>query len=599
MKIRLLTLFAFAGLFLLFSQNSDALIMINDPANTTDVIVVGTIVSVFPNYDKLETEYEVSIEDIVKGKSLLSHGNYTKTLHFTSPGIDDSEIELRRTTDYKLFEEGQRALFLLYEKNDKLVHGLSVVNSFCNAEQMIQLYYVPAGLVMTQDGIDEQPYHTHEPITAQFYYFNKNLDESTIDVNIKIVDDFPDVLHEETYALNLETCQAYAMAETQFVIEKPGKFAISVDVDGGNGGGVAISGIDVIDYFQSPLKQFKSGIPTDKITCKENLASIQKYDGSPACVKSNSVSKLVTREWGTSDNWIKISNADKSIHYELENAKISYVLAFSELQKPSLPEESKETSLQIGLIQTQDGMLKITLPRNLIDSKINNLDDDFFVLLDGMETDYTETKTESKRTLEFSFTPENHFIEIIGYGYHNAELSTFDDRLSELYRQCNIDKPGSIWDESEKYCSYTTIASGVSGHTISDSNDVDLSAENILIKSDSRHTFLEQLRKTPRTESMQNFTDAARDFVVSEALGNSEVSDLLSDNQYEVRCCTFSFDRNYTLYNRYVGLVFDIPEKYMKVVVTYDLSKQQISGASTEILLEDGIIKVGEKENEN
>lgn len=283
----------------LLSQNAAALMLIDDPVNSADVIVVGTILSVSPNYDKLETEYIVSIENVIKGESYVDTRNQTKILHFISPGINDPEIQIHRTINYKIFTEGDRALFLLHEKNGRLEHGLSVINSFCNAEQMMQLYYVPAtGLVLDQDGVAEQPYHTHNPITAHFYYFNKNLTESTIDVKIKIVDDFPDVLHEKISTLNLNTCQAYAVAETQFAIEKPGKFAISVDVDGGSG--MSISGINVIDYFQSPLKQIKLGIPIDEIQCNDNLVLVQKYDNSPACVKSETKDKLVERGWARS-----------------------------------------------------------------------------------------------------------------------------------------------------------------------------------------------------------------------------------------------------------------------------------------------------------
>lgn len=35
----------------------------------------------------------------------------------------------------------------------------------------------------------------------------------------------------------------------------------------------------------SPLKQFNHGVPISEINCKDNLVLIQKYDGSPACVK--------------------------------------------------------------------------------------------------------------------------------------------------------------------------------------------------------------------------------------------------------------------------------------------------------------------------
>jgi hypothetical protein len=52
----------------------------------------------------------------------------------------------------------------------------------------------------------------------------------------------------------------------------------------------------------SPLKQFKSGIQTDKIQCKENLQLIIKAsDGAPACIKPETKAKLVERGWAKAD----------------------------------------------------------------------------------------------------------------------------------------------------------------------------------------------------------------------------------------------------------------------------------------------------------
>ena len=49
--------------------------------------------------------------------------------------------------------------------------------------------------------------------------------------------------------------------------------------------------------FISPLKQFKSGIAIDEIQCKESLTPVTKHDGSPACVKSETKTKLIERGW--------------------------------------------------------------------------------------------------------------------------------------------------------------------------------------------------------------------------------------------------------------------------------------------------------------
>ncbi len=48
----------------------------------------------------------------------------------------------------------------------------------------------------------------------------------------------------------------------------------------------------------SPLEQFKSGVATDNVVCREGLQLLVKnMDGSPACVKPTSVSRLVAQGW--------------------------------------------------------------------------------------------------------------------------------------------------------------------------------------------------------------------------------------------------------------------------------------------------------------
>jgi len=53
----------------------------------------------------------------------------------------------------------------------------------------------------------------------------------------------------------------------------------------------------VLSMIGSPLKQFKSGILLDEIQCKESLILVVKHDGSPACVKPETIPKLIERGW--------------------------------------------------------------------------------------------------------------------------------------------------------------------------------------------------------------------------------------------------------------------------------------------------------------
>ena len=72
------------------------------------------------------------------------------------------------------------------------------------------------------------------------------------------------------------------------------------------------------------------------------------------------------------------------------------------------------SSLIIVIEAVDDGELTITLPREVIDAKIGDADDDFFVLVDAEEVDFDETKTDLDRTLVIAFSAGTEEIEIIG-----------------------------------------------------------------------------------------------------------------------------------------------------------------------------------------
>ena len=78
-----------------------------------------------------------------------------------------------------------------------------------------------------------------------------------------------------------------------------------------------------------------------------------------------------------------------------------------------IPEDT-ENSLIITIQTSIDGELSITLPRALIDAKLGNADNDFFVLVDGEEVAFGESKTATDRTLTIGFPDGAETIEIIG-----------------------------------------------------------------------------------------------------------------------------------------------------------------------------------------
>jgi predicted secreted protein with PEFG-CTERM motif len=74
-----------------------------------------------------------------------------------------------------------------------------------------------------------------------------------------------------------------------------------------------------------------------------------------------------------------------------------------------------DESLLVDVVTTGNGTITITLPRTLIDAKINDQQDDqFFVLVDGEDVDFQESKSSTDRTLTIPFSDGAQEIEIIG-----------------------------------------------------------------------------------------------------------------------------------------------------------------------------------------
>lgn len=286
------------SLMIVNTTNFASALLSGDPMKDTDVVVVGKIISANPNYNAVETEYVAEIEEIVKGWNLLEEGNNTKSIQFSSPGIRDYDNS--GPIYKKIFQVGDRALLMLNQRNGSLYESLwsRITTSDCSGSEIAQLHYAPSGLHLSQYSHDGAPLYTNEPITAKFYYFNKELSNKTINIEFVVVDDFPDVYHSENVTLSLTRCQSYAEASTEFIMSEPSTFAIRAIVGDHEGGSQSFSGVMVIDYVLSPLKQIESGIPPNEINCKEGLELIFKsYDSSPICITPETKEVLIERGW--------------------------------------------------------------------------------------------------------------------------------------------------------------------------------------------------------------------------------------------------------------------------------------------------------------
>lgn len=77
--------------------------------------------------------------------------------------------------------------------------------------------------------------------------------------------------------------------------------------------------------------------------------------------------------------------------------------------------DSDFVELILTMDTSSDGTVEITIPRSLLDAKFDTLDDEFFILVDGFETDCAEIDSTSEyRTLVTPFFVGSSFIDIIG-----------------------------------------------------------------------------------------------------------------------------------------------------------------------------------------
>ncbi len=210
---------------------------------------------------------------------------------------------------------------------------------------------------------------------------------------------------------------------------------------------LALSGIDVTTDKESYLdgdtimisgqvRDLLSGTPVSLqvFAANGNLVTIQQLDISPdktygieisaggALWKSKgtyTVKVLYGTQSRTAETTFEFGGSDGTTPKPSTTVKVdrtSFVLSYTIKGGSvlSVTPDDEANSLLIAIKTTSDGELTITLPRALIDAKINGEDDDFFVLIDGEEVEFTETTTSTDRTLTITFPDGAEEIEIIG-----------------------------------------------------------------------------------------------------------------------------------------------------------------------------------------
>ncbi len=122
-----------------------------------------------------------------------------------------------------------------------------------------------------------------------------------------------------------------------------------------------------------------------------------EFDGSTSNPTPTDPSSQIT------DTTITVEGSTDLITYEITGGKITGVMP-----------DVNANSLIIAIDATDDGSLTITIPKSVLLSETNGEDDDLFILIDGEEVDFDETRSSTDRTLTIQFPTGAEEIEIIG-----------------------------------------------------------------------------------------------------------------------------------------------------------------------------------------
>jgi len=105
-----------------------------------------------------------------------------------------------------------------------------------------------------------------------------------------------------------------------------------------------------------------------------------------------------------SDTMVSMGDGNGSIGYEITGGQLL-----------SITPDVDANSLIVGIDATSDGSLTLTIPRSVADALLESgEDDEFFVLIDGEEVDFSEDASSTDRTLTIAFQAGAEEIEIIG-----------------------------------------------------------------------------------------------------------------------------------------------------------------------------------------
>ena len=299
-----------------------------------DIILLGNVISKNSTFSPTFFSYEIKVEKYLK--------NPQPDDVITAAGLNNFNPRLGNI----VFEVGDRGLFFLnnytqkYDNNSPLMISLRSMKTspewgLCNLfdKEIPRDHWVfgPGDVypkLSQGNETNTDNFSTDKEILFSYDFLNHTPETKYFEIGVSVIDMDDSTrpsIFRESRIFSLEPCTVYKTMTWSFVPTKAGHYSFDLYDPLGTRFGVGFVvheesipstqnfiGNDLISPAPlSPLKQFKSGIPTSEIKCKEGLQLIFKAsNGNPACVKPETKIKLIEQGWASETllqkTWVEI-----------------------------------------------------------------------------------------------------------------------------------------------------------------------------------------------------------------------------------------------------------------------------------------------------
>ena len=138
-----------------------------------------------------------------------------------------------------------------------------------------------------------------------------------------------------------------------------------------------------------------------------------------------------------------------SISVDIEDStyEIDFTSVDVEIKSVSADTDFMSLIFEIDVL-SKNGQLEFNFDRDFFDAKLGSEDDDFFVLVDGDELSFEESKDDFYRNIVFSVDPGSEEIEIIGSQI--VGISYLLEKEAEIQTQIEIEEQAIEEQEAEQ-----------------------------------------------------------------------------------------------------------------------------------------------------